>query len=102
LSAVETVSAKLRSTLDAAALAKMAQRGQITGGIVDGPLAFDDAVSSAAAREKGIASAVAGEADVLIVPDLESGNIVVKQLDFLGGAQRARVVLGARAPIALT
>ncbi|MBV8957066.1 MAG: bifunctional enoyl-CoA hydratase/phosphate acetyltransferase [Solirubrobacterales bacterium] len=102
LSAIETVSAKLRSTLDAAALAKMAQRGQITGGIVDGPLAFDDAVSSAAAREKRIASPVAGQADVLIVPDLESGNIVVKQLDFLGGAQGAGVVLGARAPIALT
>lgn len=102
LSAVETVNPKLRSTLDAAALCKMADRGQITGGIVDGPLAFDNAVSPAAAAEKGIVSEVAGRADILIVPDLEAGNMLAKQLSFLAGADAAGVVLGARVPIILT
>lgn len=102
LSAVETVTPRLRSSLDAAALAKMAQRGQIRGGVVDGPLAFDDAVSPAAARVKNIASEVAGRADIVLVPDLESGNMLVKQLDYLGGCLAAGIVLGARAPIILT
>lgn len=102
LSAVETVNPKLRSTLDAAALCKMADRGQITGGLVDGPLAFDNAVSPTAAAEKGIVSKVAGEADVLVVPDLEAGNMLAKQLTFLTGADAAGVVLGARVPIILT
>ncbi len=102
LSAVETVSPKLRSTLEAAALCKMADRGQITGGVVDGPLAFDNAVSEEAARAKGITSPVAGRADVLVVPDLESGNMLAKQLEYLAEAQGAGIVLGARVPIALT
>jgi len=102
LSAVETVNPKLRSSLDAAALAKMADRGQIQGGVVDGPLAFDNAVSAAAARVKGITSPVAGQADIVVVPDLESGNMLVKQLDYLGDSQAAGIVLGARVPIALT
>ncbi|SDS51469.1 phosphate butyryltransferase [Bradyrhizobium canariense] len=102
LSAVETVDPKLRSTLDAAALCKMADRGQITGGLVDGPLAFDNAVSPAAAAEKGIVSKVAGQADILVVPDLEAGNILAKQLTFLAGADAAGVVVGARVPIILT
>lgn len=102
LSAVETVNPKLRSTLDAAALCKMADRGQISGGLVDGPLAFDNAVSPAAAAEKGIVSKVAGQADILVVPDLEAGNILAKQLTFLAGADAAGVVLGARVPIILT
>jgi phosphate butyryltransferase len=102
LSAVETVNPKLRSTLDAAALCKMADRGQITGGLVDGPLAFDNAVSPAAAAEKGIVSPVAGKADILVVPDLEAGNMLAKQLSFLAGADAAGVVLGARVPIILT
>ncbi|HVW45972.1 MAG TPA: bifunctional enoyl-CoA hydratase/phosphate acetyltransferase [Solirubrobacterales bacterium] len=102
LSAVETVDPRLRSSLEAAALAKMAERGQITGGLVDGPLAFDDAVSPAAARVKGIASRVAGQADVLVVPDLDSGNMLVKELDYLGGSQAAGIVIGGRVPIALT
>ena len=102
LSAAETVNPRLRSSLEAAALAKMAERGQISGGIVDGPLAFDNAVSPAAARVKGIASRVAGKADVLVVPDLESGNMLVKQLDYLGDSQAAGIVLGGRVPIALT
>jgi phosphotransacetylase/acyl dehydratase len=102
LSAVETVNPALRSSLDAAALAKMAERGQILGGIVDGPLGFDDAVSPAAARVNGIASPVAGQADILVVPDLESGNMLVKQLDSLGDSQAAGLVLGARTPILLT
>jgi acyl dehydratase len=101
LSAVETVNPKLRSTLDAAALCKMVDRGQITGGLVDGPLAFDNAVSPAAA-EKGIVSKVAGRADILVVLDLEAGNILAKQLTFLAGADAAGVVLGARVPIILT
>jgi len=102
LSAVETINPKLRSTLDAASLCKMADRGQITGGLVDGPLAFDNAVSMAAAREKGIVSTVAGRADILVVPDLEAGNMLAKQLTFLAGADAAGVVLGARVPIILT
>ena len=102
LSAVETVTSKLRSSMDAAALSKMADRGQITGGLVDGPLAFDNAVSLAAAKTKGIQSAVAGDADILVVPDLESGNMLAKQLEYLGGAQAAGIVMGARVPIVLT
>ncbi len=102
LSAVETVTEKLRSTLDAAALCKMAERGQITGGIVDGPLAFDNAISAQAAADKGIVSPVAGVADILVVPDLEAGNMLAKQLTFLADADAAGVVLGARVPIVLT
>ncbi|HZP93138.1 MAG TPA: bifunctional enoyl-CoA hydratase/phosphate acetyltransferase [Burkholderiales bacterium] len=102
LSAVETVTPKLRSTLDAAALCKMSERGQISGGVLDGPLAFDNAISLAAAKTKGIASAVAGQADILVAPDLESGNMIAKQLEYLADAQSAGVVLGARVPIVLT
>ncbi|MCW8806523.1 MAG: bifunctional enoyl-CoA hydratase/phosphate acetyltransferase [Rhodanobacter sp.] len=102
LSAVETVNPAIPSTVDAAALCKMAERGQITGGIVDGPLAFDNAVSPEAAREKGIVSKVAGQADILVVPDLESGNMLAKQLTFLAGADAAGIVMGARVPIILT
>jgi phosphotransacetylase len=102
LSAVETVTPKLRSSLDAAALCKMADRGQICGGIVDGPLAFDNAVSEKAAKAKCILSPVAGRADILVVPDLESGNMLAKQLEYLTGAQSAGVVVGGRVPIALT
>jgi phosphate acetyltransferase len=102
LSAVETVTPKLRSTLDAAALCKMADRGQITGGLLDGPLAFDNAVSIVAAKTKGIKSAVAGNADILVVPDLEAGNMLAKQLEYLADAQAAAIVLGARVPIVLT
>ncbi len=102
LSAVETVTPKMVSTLDAAALCKMADRGQIQGGILDGPLAFDNAVSEAAARAKGIVSAVAGRADILVCPDIESGNMLAKQLAHLGGAEGAGIVLGLRAPVALT
>ncbi len=102
LSAVETVSPKLRSTIEAAALCKMADRKQITGGVVDGPLAFDNAVSEEAAKIKEIVSPVAGKADILVVPDLESGNMLAKQLEYLAEAQAAGIVLGARVPIALT
>ena len=102
LSFVETVDAKFRSTTDAAALCKMADRKQITGGLVDGPLAFDNAVSEEAARAKGIESAVAGRADILVVPDIEAGNMLAKQLEYMAQAQGAGVVLGARVPIALT
>ncbi|MHA7871027.1 MAG: bifunctional enoyl-CoA hydratase/phosphate acetyltransferase [Hyphococcus sp.] len=102
LSAVETVFPKLQSTIEAAALCKMADRGQITGGVLDGPLAFDNAVSRDAARTKGLVSEVAGEADVLVVPDLEAGNMLAKQLDYLAGAVSAGIVLGARIPIILT
>jgi phosphotransacetylase len=102
LSAVETVTAKLPSTIDAAALCKMADRGQITGAVLDGPLAMDNAISLEAAAEKGIVSAVAGQADILVTPDLMAGNILAKQLTFMGGAHAAGVVLGARAPIILT
>jgi phosphate acetyltransferase len=102
LSAVETVSSKITSTLDAAALCKMADRKQITGAVLDGPLAFDTAVSAEAAAIKGLVSPVAGVADVLLVPDLESGNMLAKQLEYLGGAEMAGVVLGARVPVVLT
>ena len=102
LAAVETVNPKMQATTDAAALCKMAERGQITGGILDGPLAFDNAISPEAVREKGIISAVAGDADILIVPEIESGNILAKQLSFLGNADAAGIVLGARVPIILT
>ena len=102
LSAVETVNPSIPSTLDAAALCKMADRGQIKGGLLDGPLAFDNAVSSHAAQIKHIASAVAGDADILMAPDLESGNMMAKQLEYLAGASGSGVVLGARVPIALT
>lgn len=102
LSAVETVNPAMRSTLEAAALCKMADRGQITGGIVDGPLAFDNAVSTAAAQTKEIVSPVAGQADILVVPDLEAGNMLAKQLEYLAEAQAAGIVLGARVPIMLT
>tara|TARA_R110000787_G_scaffold79023_1_gene172606 strand:- start:9077 stop:10483 length:1407 start_codon:yes stop_codon:yes gene_type:complete len=102
LAAVETVNPGMQSTLDAAALCKMADRGQITGGILDGPLAFDNAISEAAAKEKGIFSPVAGKANILVVPNLEAGNMLAKQLTFLGGADAAGVVLGARVPIILT
>jgi phosphate acetyltransferase len=102
LSATETVNFKIKSTLDAAALCKMADRNQITGGILDGPLAFDTAVSQKAAGIKGLVSPVTGHADILVVPDLESGNMLAKQLEYLGGAQLAGIVLGARVPIILT
>ena len=102
LSAVETVTTKIPSTIDAAALSKMAERGQITGGIVDGPLAFDNAVDPEAARIKGIKSEVAGRAQVLVVPDLEAGNMLAKNLTFLLKADAAGLVLGARVPIVLT
>lgn len=102
LSAVETVDAKILSTVDAAALCKMADRGQITGALLDGPLAFDNAISPEAAQSKNIVSPVAGDADILVAPDLEAGNILAKQLVFLAGAEDAGLVLGARAPIILT
>lgn len=102
LAAVETVNPNMPSTLDAAALCKMADRGQIKGGVLDGPLAFDNAVSMHAAEIKHIASRVAGQADILVAPDLESGNMMAKQLEYLGGASGCGVVLGARVPIALT
>jgi phosphate acetyltransferase len=102
LSAVETVNPSIPSTLDAAALCKMADRGQIKGGVLDGPLAFDNAVSTHAAEIKHIQSAVAGQADILVAPDLESGNMMAKQLEYLAGASGSGVVLGARVPIALT
>jgi phosphotransacetylase len=102
LSAVETVNPKIPSTLEAAALCKMADRGQIQGGLLDGPLAMDNAISLEAAQTKGITSAVAGQADVLIAPDLEAGNILAKQLTFMANADAAGIVLGARVPIILT
>jgi phosphotransacetylase len=102
LSAVETVTGKLRSTLDAAALCKMADREQIKGAELDGPLAFDNAISIEAARTKDIVSSVAGQADILLVPDLEAGNMLAKQLTFFDGADGAGIVLGARLPIILT
>jgi phosphate acetyltransferase len=102
LSAVETVTSKIPSTIEAAALCKMADRGQIRGGLLDGPLAFDNAISVEAARTKGITSAVAGDADILVVPDLEAGNMLAKNLTFLARADAAGVVLGARVPIILT
>jgi phosphate acetyltransferase len=102
LAAVETVDPKMRATIDAASLCKMAERGQITGGILDGPLALDNAVSLSAAKTKGIVSAVAGQADILVVPDLEAGNILAKQLEYLADAASAGIVVGARVPIVLT
>ena len=102
LSAVETVTSKIPSTIEAAALCKMADRGQITGGILDGPLAFDNAVDPEAAAIKGIKSAVAGRAQILVVPDLEAGNMLAKNLTFLAKADAAGIVLGARVPIILT
>jgi phosphate acetyltransferase len=102
LAAVETINLKMQSTLDAAALCKMADRGQIAGATLDGPLAFDNAISMEAVRIKGITSNVAGDADILIVPDLEAGNMLAKQLEYLAGATTCGVVLGARVPIALT
>ncbi len=102
LAAVETVNPKMPSTLDAAALCKMADRGQIRGGILDGPLAFDNAISREAAETKGIQSPVAGDPDILLVPDLEAGNMLAKQLSFLANADSAGLVLGAKVPIILT
>jgi phosphate acetyltransferase len=102
LAAVETVTSKMPATIDAAALCKMADRGQITGGVLDGPLAFDNAISKEAAKTKGIQSRVAGDPDILLVPDLEAGNMLAKQLTFLANADSAGLVLGARVPIILT
>lgn len=102
LAAVETVTPKMQSTIDAAALCKMSDRGQIKGGILDGPLAFDNAISALAAKTKGIKSVVSGDADIMLVPDLESGNMLAKQLEYLADAHSAGIVLGARVPIVLT
>ncbi len=102
LSAVETVTTKIPSTIDAAALCKMADRGQITGALLDGPLALDNAINAIAAKTKGIASEVAGDADILVAPDLEAGNVLAKLLTFLANADAAGLVLGARVPIILT
>lgn len=102
LAAVETINPRIRSTLEAAAICKMLDRGQISGGLVDGPLGFDTAVSQEAARAQGITSPVAGQADILVVPDLETGTLLAKQLEYLADAQSAGVVLGARVPIVLT
>jgi phosphotransacetylase len=102
LAAVETVTSKMPATIDAAALCKMAERGQIKGGLLDGPLAFDNAISKEAAHTKGIHSAVAGDPDILLAPDLEAANILAKQLTFLANADSAGMVLGARVPIILT
>ncbi len=102
LSAVETVTSKIPSTIEAAALCKMAERGQITGGLLDGPLAFDNAISPEAAKIKGIKSEVAGRAQILVVPDLEAGNMLAKNLAFMANADAAGIVLGARVPIILT
>jgi phosphate acetyltransferase/phosphate butyryltransferase len=102
LAAVETVNPRMPATLDAAILCKMAERGQISGALLDGPLAFDNAVSVAAASIKGIVSEVAGRADILVVPDLESGNMLAKQLEYLGDAASAGIVLGAKVPVILT
>ena len=102
LAAVETVTSKMPATIDAAALCKMAERGQITGGLLDGPLAFDNAISKEAAKTKGITSEVAGDPDILLAPDLESGNILAKQLSFLANADSAGLVLGAKVPVILT
>ena len=102
LAAVETVNSKMPATLDAAALCKMSERGQIKGGVLDGPLAFDNAISVDAAKTKGINSLVAGDPDILLAPDLEAGNILAKQLTFLANADSAGMVLGARVPVILT
>jgi phosphate acetyltransferase len=102
LSAMETVNPKVPSTIEAAALCKMADRGQITGGIVDGPLALDNAIDLGAAKIKRIVSPVAGRANILVVPDLEAGNMLAKSLTFLANADAAGIVLGAKAPVILT
>src|SRR5690606_31973526 len=102
LSAVEQVTSKIPGTIEAAALCKMADRGQIVGGVLDGPLALDNAISPEAARVKGIDSKVAGRAQILVVPNLEAGNMLAKNLTFLGGASAAGIVLGARVPVILT
>jgi phosphate acetyltransferase len=102
LSAVEVINSKIPSTLDAAALCKMADRGQITGGILDGPLAFDNAISAQAAKTKGITSPVSGDVDILLAPDLEAANMLFKQLTYLAGAEGAGIVLGTRIPVVLT
>jgi phosphate acetyltransferase len=102
LAAVETVTSKMPATIDAAALCKMAERGQITGAVLDGPLAFDNAISKDAAKTKRIHSEVAGDPDILVAPDLEAGNILAKQLSFLANADSAGLVLGAKVPIILT
>ena len=102
LAAVETVTSKMPATIDAAALCKMAERGQITGGILDGPLAFDNAISKRSCEDQGNQSAVAGDPDILLAPDLEAGNMLAKQLSFLANADSAGLVLGARVPIILT
>jgi phosphotransacetylase len=102
LAAVETVNSKMPATIDAACLCKMAERGQIRGGLLDGPLAFDNAISKDAAKIKGITSAVAGDPDILLAPDLEAGNILAKQLTFLANADSAGIVLGAKVPVILT
>jgi phosphotransacetylase len=102
LAAVETINSKMPATLDAAALCKMAERGQITGGVLDGPLAFDNAISREAAKTKGITSEVAGDPDILLAPDLEAGNILANNITFLANADSAGLVLGARVPIILT
>ena len=102
LSAVETINPRIPSTIEAATLCKMADRGQITGGILDGPLAFDNAINQEAARTKKIVSEVAGVADILVAPDLEAGNMMAKQLQYLAGADSAGIVLGTRVPIVLT
>jgi phosphate acetyltransferase len=102
LSAVETINSKIPSTIDAAALCKMADRGQITGGILDGPLAFDNAISAQAAKIKGISSPVSGDVDILLAPDLEAGNMLFKQLTYLAGGEGAGIVLGTKIPVVLT
>jgi len=102
LAAVEVVNSRMPATLDAAALCKMAERGQIKGGLLDGPLAFDNAISREAAKIKGITSEVAGDPDILLAPDLEAGNMVAKQLSFLANADSAGLVLGAKVPVILT
>jgi len=102
LSAVETINPKIKSTLDSAALCKMADRGQIRGGVLDGPLSFDLTVSEHSAGIKGVKSPVTGQADILVAPNLESGNILFKEMEYLGGAKLAGIVLGARVPVILT
>jgi len=102
LSAMETINPKVPSTIEAAALCKMAERGQITGGLLDGPLALDNAIDLGAAKIKKITSPVAGRADILIVPDLEAGNMLAKSLSFMADADAAGIVLGARVPVILT
>jgi phosphotransacetylase len=102
LAAVETINSRMPATIDAAALCKMADRGQIAGAVLDGPLAFDNAISAEAAAIKGITSEVSGDPDILLAPDLEAGNILAKQLNFLANADSAGLVLGARVPVVLT